>query len=319
MSEFDYVLKRGDTAPLFEDSLTLSNGQSADLSGATVTLVVRSLTADEPITLTGPVTVLSAVPAVIQYAPSEDDSTIPAGDYMGSWVVQSATTQMSFPTEGYLSIRIEENLLTAAGGELLGLPDLKSYLGMRPTDRAQDAKLIRLIRAARPIVESITGPIIPTVYDERHDGGGPIVQIRRRPSTSYGTDPILELQSASEDLGTTTYDLTVVDSPSLGSTYSCMIDQLGTITRLANGSWVNFAPGTDSVRVVYRAGQASIPENVYEGTLELLRVNYETTQTRGSGYATPTDQLDIGPPLGFFMPRRVAEILSPNRRAPSIG
>ena len=54
------------------------------------------------------------------------------------------------------------------------------------------------------------------------------------------------------------------------------------------------------------------------GTLELLRVNYQTTQMTGRGFQAIADGNDNGPPLGFFVPRRVRELLAPNRRAPSI-
>lgn len=316
---FDYVLKRGDTAPLFPDTLTYSNGQPADLSGATVTLVLRSLTAPAPLTLTGPVTVENATGGNVLYSPSLLDSQTTAGNYMGSWVVQFATTQMSFPTVGYLSVRIEENLVTAAGNELISLPDAKDYLSISTSDRTRDAKLLRFIRAARPIVENITGPIIPTVFDEKHAGGGPFIQVRRRPSSAYGTSPVLDLLTATEDWGTTTYDLEVVDSPALGTTYSVTMDSLGSITRLSGGGGTRtFAGGNDGVHITYRAGQSAIPANVYEGTLELLRVNYETTQQTGAGFIAPTDDLETGPPLGFYMPRRVREMLAPNRRAPSV-
>jgi hypothetical protein len=331
VSDFDWIIKQGDTAPLFEDTLRYGNGKPADLSGATITLILRSLTAAAPITLAGTVAVIGdADLGQIQFAPSSTD-TVLAGDYMGVWLVNFATTQMTFPTVGYLSIRIEENLLTPGGEQLVSVPDLKDYMNISGGDRAHDAKLIRFIRAARPIVENITGPIIPTVFDEWHEGGGGFIQLRRTPSTSYATLPVLDLAGpgvtpagdtvtlgVTEHLGTLIHPLTIVANPALGTTYSCTVDRIGTITRLTGGGGrMSFPPG-ESVHVIYRAGQSSVPPNVYEGVLELLRVNYQTTMAVGTGRRTVSDDQDSGPSPHFYMPRKVAEMLAPSRRAPAV-
>ena len=82
---------------------------------------------------------------------------------------------------------------------------------------------------------------------------------------------------------------------------------------------IAFPLAPQSVHVVYEAGQAVVPPNVYEATLELIRVNYQTTQQVGRGRRTVADdQEPTGPHLGFFMPNRVRELLGPTRRAPSI-
>jgi hypothetical protein len=326
MSDFDWIVKAGDTAPLFEDTLRYTNGQPADLSGATVTLVIRALTAGQPVTLSGTVSVVNAALGQIQFAPSSTD-TVAAGDYMGAWLVNLATTQMTFPTVGYLSIRIEENLTTAGGEQLVSVPDLKDYMNVSAGDRAHDAKLIRFIRAARPIVENITGPIIPQVFDEWHDGGGSFIQLRRTPSTSYATTPVLDLVATVDEpalgvkeyWGSIEHPLAVVDTPSLGTTYSCMVDRLGTITRRTAGGGTGCFPAGQSVHVIYRAGQSAVPPNVYEGVLELLRTNYQQSQPVGRGRLTGGDEMDVsGPPLNFFVSRRVRELLAPNRRSPSV-
>jgi hypothetical protein len=256
----------------------------------------------------------------VKFAATTAD-TANAGEYMAQWrVVFANGSVMTFPTVGYLSVSIEENLTTAGGQQLVSVPDVKDYLNIVADDRTHDAKLARFIRAARPIVENITGPIIQAAFDEWHDGGSTFIQVRRRPSSSFATTPVLTLTNVDEYRGPVKFPLTVVAEPSLGTTYSCMIDGIGTITRRTAGGGVTaFYPGPGSVRVRYTAGQSSIPPNVYEATLEAIRVNYQTTQQAGRGRLTVSDDQDSGPPLGFYLPRRCRELLAPNRRAPSVG
>lgn len=314
----DFSIVQGDTAPVFTDTLTYDDGTPVNLTGATLSFVMRSLVAASPLTLTGTTTSPSPTTGAIQFAPSLADTAV-AGNYMAQWVVVfSGGTRMTFPTVGYISVEIAENLVSAGGQQLVSLTDVKEYLNLQASDRSRDSKLVRYIRAARPVVENITGPIVSTVYDEWHDGGSPLVQIRRRPSTSYDTAPILTLLTADEFVGATKHQLDIVADPAHGTAYSCMIDNIGTITRLtAGGSATPFSGG---VHITYRAGQSAIPPNVYEGTLELLRVNYEKTMAVGrAGSIVPvSDEDSSNPPLSFFVPRRVREMLAPNRRAPSV-
>jgi hypothetical protein len=222
---------------------------------------------------------------------------------------------MDFPTVGYNTVTIEEGLSTSGGQQLVSVPDLKDYLGIEAADRKSDAKLARFIRAARPVVENITGPIIPASFTEWHAGGSPNIAVRHRPSTSYGTSPVFTVQSVSEFIGRTEYDLTAVAGPTLGSTYSYMVDAPGFLSRLTGGGRGCFG---GPVRVTYTAGQDPIPANVQEATLELVRVNYSPTMAAGRGRLTVADDQDTGPPLSFFVPRRVRELLAPNRRAPAV-
>jgi len=238
-----------------------------------------------------------------------------------NWVVTFVDDSvMTFPTIGYLSITVEENLTTAGAAQLVSLPDVKDYLAMDPKDRTHDAKLIRFIEACRPLIEEITGPVVPQVFEEWHTGGQTFILLQRRPSRAPGTSPILDLISCSEYRGPIEYPLKIVQDPAHGDLYSVHLDSRRcTVTRRTSGGGLMAFPAQpEAVRVLYRSGQQTVPANVYEATLELVRVNYQTTQQVGRGRRTVTDDYDTGPPLGFFMPRRVKELLAPNRRAPSI-
>lgn len=330
MTAFDFETVQGNT-PVWADTLTYSDGSVANLTGATLSFIMRSLVADAPLTLTGVTTSPSPTTGAIQFAATATD-TAAAGQYMAQWkVVFAGGAVWTFPTVGYLSICIHENLVTVGGAQLVSVPDVKQYLKIPANNRNLDAELIRYIHAARPIVENITGPIIPTVFDEWHAGGGPTIQLRRTPSTSYATMPVLDLAGSGvtpagvtvtlgvhEFLGSQDHPLALVATPNLGTTYSCMVDGIGTITRLAGGGGRSCFPGGESVHVIYRAGQSAVPPNVTEGTLELIRVNYNTTQPTGSGRYAQADEQDTSAPLTFFVPRGVRELLAPGRRHPSI-
>lgn len=317
----DYTIVQGDTAPVFTDTLTYSDETAVNLTGATVTFVMRALTAAAPVSLAGTTTVTAAAIGAVKFSPSAADTASP-GMFMAKWsvVFQDGST-MQFPTVGYLWVSVEENLTTAGGAQLVGLPDVKDYLNLPANDRIHDAKLIRFIHAVRPLIENITGPIIPTTFTEWHDGGQYFIQIRRRPSTAPGTSPVLTLNSISEYIGPTEYPLTIVTDPAHGSIYSAMLDPTGRIVRrTAGGGVIGFNPMADAVVVSYTAGQAVTPPNVYEAALEAIRINYQTTQQVGRGRRTEADEPETTgmAPLGFFLPRRVRELLSPNRRAPSV-
>lgn len=316
----DITWKQGDTRPLFTYPLTNADGTAVNLTGATVKLVMRDHQQDDPIKLTGVVTVTGAATGGVQYAPTAADTATP-GLYMGNWVVTFADgSTQTFPTSGYLWVEIEQNLTQAGGATLVSLPDLKEYLNIDHSDRSRDSKLLRYVEAVTPVIESMAGPIVPRVYEEWHDGGQYFVRVRRRPSTAYGTSPILDLVACSEFRGPIEFALKVVADPGHGDTYSCMLDaRTGEVTRrTAGGGVIAFPPMAKSVHVVYRAGQAKVPANVNEATLELIRVNYQTTQQVGRGRFTVADEQDTGPALGFFVPRRVRELLQPNRRHPSL-
>lgn len=311
----DWTYKQGDGGPAYEDVLAYANGDVPDLEGGTLEFQMRAFTAAAPVVFTGDVTIVNSLTGDVRYDPNPSDET-PPGNYAAVWRLTVDGVPMSFPTVGYISVTVEENLVTMGGAELVTVQDAKQYLGITAGDRTHDARLARMIRSARPTVENITGPIIPAEYDEWHTGGGSTLQVRRRPSSAPGTSPILELLTIDEYIGSQAHALTVVDTPSEGSTYSCMIDSLGTITRRTGGGGItSFA---HDVHITYRAGQAVVPANVAEGTLELLRANWQTTRATGIGRNTVADDQTSSAPLHFYIPTKVAELLAPTRRHPSI-
>jgi len=316
----DFTIKQGDTNPSLSDTLTYSNGAIVDLTGATVVFEVRSFSSASLLKLTGTLVVPVPASGVVVYSFSAQDTAL-AGYYMANWVVTfpDGGGQMTFPTVGYMWLSVEPSLV-GDQQQLVSLPDVKDYLNIQAQSRERDAKLLRYIASVTPMIEAITGPILPKIYDEWHDGGSNIIELLRKPATGFGTSPVLTLIAASEYRGPIEYPLALIASPVFGSIYSLFLNSdMGTVTRRsAGGSTIAFFPGREQVHIIYQAGQSETPPNVYEATLELLRINYQTTQQVGTGRQTVSDAQDgTGPAMGFFIPRRVREQLAPTRRAPS--
>ncbi len=320
MATVDFSIKAGDNEPLLTDSLTYSDGSAVDLTGASVNFVMRQLSQATYTTLAA-ASITNASVGAIQYQFTSTDSAI-AGLYNGNWIVTFPSSQlMTFPTVGYLGISIEENLISPDIPLLVSLADAKEVLNMDANDRVHDAKIIRFINACEVIIESIVGPVIPRIHEEWHDGGQYFIQVRRRPSSALGTSPIMTLMAASEYRGPIEYACALIQDPSFGSVYSAMLDTQGTVTRRSAGGGIIAWPSMPrSVHIWYQAGQQTVPWNIYEGTLELLREHYQQSQqsARGRPNASVDEETATQQYVGFLVSGKVRQWLAPTRRHPSI-
>lgn len=325
MASADFTIKAGDTQPILTDTLKLSDGTVPNFAGSAVALVMRGAGSTAPATLTGVASWVNVASGAVQFAFTAADSATSSGDFEANWVVTGGQIgRMTFPTVGYLTITIEQSLSTAPQ-QLVTVADAKEYLSIPATDRGQDAKLTRFIDSLRPVVEGICGPVIPQIFEEWHDGGASWIKLRHAPRTGYGTSPRLTVLACSEYMGPIEWPLALVATPDRSQLYSVMLDvRLGRVVRRSAGGGVQpFPYGPQAVHVIYEAGQNAVPPNVYEGTLELVRVNYQRTQqaTRAPGpYPARDDEADFesGQPIGFLVPGRVRELLAPSRRYPSL-
>jgi hypothetical protein len=318
----DWTIKAGDQNPIFTDTLTLKDGSVPPLAGAKLAFVLRSLTASAPVKVTGTATITDLLSGAVQFAPTSSDTATP-GLYQANWIVTYAQgSQQTFPTVGYLTVSIEENLVTGAQ-QLVSLPDVKDYLssyGLPAQDRVHDQKLTRLINSATPIIENAVGPVIVRQFEEWHDGGQTYIMLRRRPSSAIGCTPVITLIACSEYNGPIEWALANIASPDEGQMYSYMVDvRLGRVVRRTAGGGVQGFPYMpQAVHVIYMAGQASVPENVRMVALEAIRHNYATTQPTGRGMETVADEDGRGHMLPFFLPPVCLEMLAPMRRHPAL-
>ena len=315
----DLSIRQGDTAPAVTVAVTGADGLALDLTGTTCRFLMRELNATTPavdaaMTLTHPAT------GVATYTWAAGDTDV-AGIYMAEVRVALIDgTFYTYPNDGYLTIAVEENL-TNPNLTIVSLGDAKDILQIPPDDHTQDAKIVRFVRGVQLIIEGQIGPVVRRTFDEWYDGGSSTIKLRRRPTTALGSTPVLNLMACSEYVGPIEWPLAVVASPDKGQTYSCMLDpSTGTVVRRTVGGGVQaFPPGPQTVHVIYEAGQAAVPWNVYEGTLEILREHYQQTQQVGLGESLLADEsTESSAIIGFLVSGKVRQWLSPMRRHPSV-
>ncbi len=313
------TIKRGDTTPALTFSLVDASGVAVNLTTATtVTMVMRSQSGITP-KVSALATVVTPATGAVSYTWTAQDTNL-AGRYDVEWLVAWNNGSIQrFPIQGYQSVSIEEDLSTPGGARLISLEEIRDHLRIASGDRQFDARLLRLLDAMTPTIEAITGPILQRIYqEETYDGGGWFITVRHR--------PIVEVHSVVEYRGPIPYVLTQVPTPDLGQIYSYMWEPAGRITRrTVGGGMTSFPGGADTVFVTYTAGQATVPGNVREGVLRMMDLHFQR-QELGGGRAfgggnsgvSLDDELPKGPPVGFFVPGVVRELLEPNRRHPSV-
>lgn len=318
----EYVAKQGDDGPAWLDTLTWSDGTAVNLEGCTVQFVLRSLSG-LPVRLTGQVEVPGPYTGHVAFSPSSHD-TGSAGDYMAVWRIVFPNGEVrTAPTEGYREVRIEPGL-AAEAQQLVSLTEVKEELLIPADNLKHDSKLMRWIKALTPLIEDLTGPIVPKVYDEWYRGGHTRISLRHGPHTGLGTTPVLNVLAVTEYRGPIPYDLLNVPTPIQGSAYSIMVNkQLGYIARRTSGGgampfWRDSEHDDQNVNVRYESGQEETPENVRMAAVEAVKWWWESTQPIGkglmSGSAGPEES---GKPM-VALPYHVEAILAPTRKGPSI-
>lgn len=200
--------------------------------------------------------------------------------------------------------------------DLVLLADVATHLNWSTAEEtAYAVPMARFISAATPIVEEITGPVVSRTFDEWYDGGSDTLALIHR--------PIISITSLGEFVGGSVQALTEqpLTSPPF-DIYGYTINLTrGTIVRRANGVATPFADGVENIHVVYVAGQcadtAHVPANIAEGTLELIRINWQPIQAGNipsfgnSSSADNYDSMDGFKAGGWLVPDRVIATLRP--------
>lgn len=315
----DFTIKEGETLPVFTDTLTYSNGKPAEPES--VEFQMRAPTATEALTLSGTSSVVTKAEGKVAFAASGADTKGKAGNYIANWKAKIEGKPMTFPTTGYLWVEVQPSLGVKAEAQLVGLPEVHEHLQIPANDRIHDGTLERYIKACKPLIENLTGPIAIQVHDEWYEGGHTTLGLRHKPSYGYGTNPYLFLMAVSEYRGPIEYNLSVVGTPTQGSVYSTMANnELGYIARRTSGGgtytfWRDPHHPQQSIHVVYAAGQETVPENVAFAALETIRWWYQTPEAVGKGSLTRADEEPIRPMVA--LPYHVIAMLEPMRRHPS--
>lgn len=209
--------------------------------------------------------------------------------------------------------------MTAPVTDLVTLSDVATHLNWSTAEQSQYAgPMARFISACTTVVEKISGPVVQRSYDEWYTGGKPRIQLDNYPVV--GPMPLV-----TESFGANTI-WTLTEQPLDGSSgfnaFGYTIDRpTGQLIRRFSGVASPFAMGARNVHVQYTAGMcantASVPPNIAQAALELIRINWQPVQAGNVpqfGTAAGVDQLDVAESMhmGWFIPPRVLEVLKPN-------
>jgi len=313
VAQFDFTIRQGDSLPYLTQTFTDSTGTPVDLTGCTVHFVMRTLTASTP-AINAEAEIVDVATGQVSFAFSSEQ-TATAGEYMGSWIVTNGSGgTFTIPTQGYLTISIEENLVTAGGSQIVSLAEIKEALNIPSDDRSHDSRLTQMALDIVPVIEHITGPILQRSCTEWYDGGSQSIILRNRPAVS--------VEAVSEWWGPIEHVLTQVDNPTAGTMFSFQFEAPGRVTRRGpGGSTMCFEYGPQQVRIEYTAGLETVPPNVTEAALQLIRVHYDRTQARpmlrgwiGDGSLDDNEPSNGSMILGFFVPNVVRELLQPSQK-----
>lgn len=269
------------------------------LDGSTVTLTVTTPdgTTGAPTPVSNPtgLTATIAVPATL------------LGTYLLVWRITGAV----------VGVVQDQFTVEAPAPDLMSLPDLRDELNLADPYDIEDAELRRMLRAARGVVENITGAVIPTPKTIAVDGGYPYIVLPDQWVSS--------ITSVTEWSGTTSYALT-------NQPYGATVDGYGytwdrntaIVTRRGFGGTPRlFAPGYGNVSIAYVAGMASIPADIQQATARLIehwwRKQHSAARS-GSSFFGGGSGDDAGTSMvgNYEIPNAAMELLEPWRRSPGI-
>jgi len=182
--------------------------------------------------------------------------------------------------------------------DILTLAEARAALRLTATDTTHDGDLSTYyIPAVTPVVEDLTGPIMPvTGLTWTVDGGRVSILL---PSTISAVTSVAE--SARVLVANVDYTVNL---------------RSATVTRGSMQQPYIFLPGQQNIVITYDVGNAVIPPNVKLAARIILRQLWQADQ---QGYR-PTfgapDSDTVTTPSGFAIPKRAFELLQPTRNMP---
>jgi hypothetical protein len=170
---------------------------------------------------------------------------------------------------------------------IVSLAEVRQHLRYSPTDTTDDAELQVYMNAADDVVKAECGDVLPTQYDEYHDGGNYYIYCRHR--------PVIEIVNVEEGWGWWNWELDYqqVNTVPAGAMFAYSLDSqmLGSISRRSAGNVsIPFVPGSKNIHIQYIAGRADIPGSAYLFELELIAFWWRNSQMRAMTTAATTTQ-----------------------------
>jgi hypothetical protein len=169
----------------------------------------------------------------------------------------------------------------------VSLSEVKDHLNMAPTRLESDDELRAFINSATAAIEARVGPLTRRQVTETHNGGVSGILLN--------SPPALSVTSVTEN-GTTVSPSGYRLSPGGG-----------VLTRVNGYTKSVWTDGFANVTVTFTAGRTSIPADIRQAVLELVR-HLWTTQ-RGQQGNRRQDEFIAG--QGYTMPNRVLELIAP--------
>jgi hypothetical protein len=214
---------------------------------------------------------------------------------------------------------------------IVSLTEVRTWLRFPNPDNpsGDDTVLQWLINAADLVVTAECDDVLPTLYNEFYDGGNFTIHLWHA--------PVLEVLNVEESWGWINWELDyqqVNASPSTTGMFGYSIDSHvnAQISRRSVASvQIPFRPGTGNIHVVYKAGESSIPGNVFLAELKLIGHWYQNSQLRavalagtnvgydavlGQAYTRDTESGNQNINIG--VPFAILEELKSHRRRPII-
>lgn len=253
--------------------------ETRDATGnlANATLVTLTVTLPDLTTAVPAVTNPSAGIYQADYTPTM------AGRHTARWVATGVNAS------GYSDIF---DVREATPPYLVSLYDMKQHLNL--TTAVDDEELRGFIEAATRVVENVVGPVVVRTVSEVH-GPGNLLTLNH--------PPVLALASiAPVWTGGITYAVGDVD-----------LDATTGIVRRLDGT-----PFVGPLRVTYSAGRRIVPATMTMAAKVIVGHMWETQRghIQARRPSSRTDDLTPIPGISFMVPRRVLELLDPDRRMP---
>ena len=249
----------------------------------------------------------TATPEVTSTGTGQFAATGPSGQpghYAVSWTCADAVNPGGL-TDSY-------NVRPAADISILSMADARRTL--RIDDDSEDDFIAEFSPAVTQVVEWYCGPVIQQVVTERLPAGGLVIQLSKPPVTGL-------LNWTTIPAALSTAGIAVPDPPSpmfptrvFGVSYP--LDQLyadpvlGTVTHT---SGLPFYYGEYIWQ--YQAGRPVIPDCILTGTRAILKhvFGMERGGAAGSASLGAADEETTQTPMGFAVPTRALEMMSPEK------
>jgi hypothetical protein len=246
----------------------------------------------------------TSTPAVTVSGSAATAKVIPAiaGQYLLLWTVTGALTD---------AVQDQFTATQATLG-LISLTDLRDQLNIAANDTTGNAKLRRFSQSASDVVQNITGPLLGQVRTEYFDGNRETVVLSPR--------WVQSIISIKETLGTTTFTLTEQPLGAGGATQYGYTWDTSThkITRRSNGLTDRFPSGEGNVAVTYKLGINPLPQDITDATGELIRHWWANGQQPWRAAFQPGGDDTTVPIMGYAIPNRVVEMLTPYAHGPGL-